>query len=322
MTSNYWLQDAQGRVLGPVGMAVLRDLVSNGRIKDVSRVSRDGRDWYPLAQVREIHELFQTSSKHQDELAEARRLRQLIEDYRTRPPSEIFGLELNADLETHRQAFFRLVKQYHPDRLPADAHADLRHAYLEIFHFLAATMAKAEADILRMQKPAPPPRVSEPTPKPKPIVQPVGQVLPAKKPPVGGVGADFVNAPTGTFKSASKGYKPEEFVGLQRREDGRIEANIRVTLENAGMFTDHKLVNLSKGGVFLAMSQRLALGTNVEVIFHFDNPQREVKARGKVIWESGGKESGIGIKFTMLTEADQQFLQSYVDMRSRALEER
>lgn len=317
MTSNYWLQDKQGRVLGPVGLVVLRDLVQNGRIKDIVRVSRDGREWFPIAQVKEINELFSGAAKHQDEIAEARRLRQLIEDYRSRQPHEIFGLEPNADLETHRQAFFRLVKQYHPDRLAPDAHAELRQSYLEIFHFLAKSMADAEAALVR----SPPRKVTEPTPLPKPIVRPVGQVLPAKPPaPVPQQAAQ--NAPTGTFKSASKGYSPNEFVGLQKRDDGRIQADIRVTLDNAGMFTDHKLVNLSKGGVFLAMANRLPLGTNVELIFHFDNPARQLKARGKVIWESGGKESGIGIKFTMLSDEDQSFLQAYVDMRARTLESR
>ena len=40
--SNYWIGDSVGRVLGPLTLQSLRELVSSGRLKAVTRASRDG----------------------------------------------------------------------------------------------------------------------------------------------------------------------------------------------------------------------------------------------------------------------------------------
>ena len=52
--SDYWLRDAAGRVLGPIGFPVLRDLVKAGRIAGVEQVSLDGKAWQPASSFREV----------------------------------------------------------------------------------------------------------------------------------------------------------------------------------------------------------------------------------------------------------------------------
>ena len=39
----YWIGDVEGRVLGPVSLDVVQDLVNTGRLTEITRVSRDGR---------------------------------------------------------------------------------------------------------------------------------------------------------------------------------------------------------------------------------------------------------------------------------------
>src|SRR5208283_5161217 len=43
MASSYWIGDAEGRVLGPVTLDIVQELVSTGRLQDVTRASTDGR---------------------------------------------------------------------------------------------------------------------------------------------------------------------------------------------------------------------------------------------------------------------------------------
>ena len=50
----YWIGDAEGRVLGPVSLDVVQDLVNTGRLMEITRVSRDGRNWGTPASFPEV----------------------------------------------------------------------------------------------------------------------------------------------------------------------------------------------------------------------------------------------------------------------------
>ena len=45
--AEYWIGDAEGRVLGPVSLDVVQDLVNTGRLTQITRASRDGQSWGP-----------------------------------------------------------------------------------------------------------------------------------------------------------------------------------------------------------------------------------------------------------------------------------
>jgi uncharacterized protein (TIGR02266 family) len=275
----YWLQDGVGRVLGPIGLDVVRDLVLADRVQSIELVSTDGRSWAPASKYREISQLLVERTRRDDDLAEAARLRNLIIEMRDKPPHEIFGLSPHDSVDAYRQAFFELVKRYHPERLPPGAHPDLAAAHDEIFHFLGATLVRIET-------------IKGATP---------GSTSSAQ-------GAAKANA------GADRRYGPEEFVGLQRSADGQARANIKVSLANAGMFTEHRVMNLSRGGFFMAGAS-LPLGSVVDVVFHFDDPPKEIKVRGKVVWESvgiGRAAAGLGIKFLTLQDPDLAFLQEFL----------
>lgn len=271
--ADFWIQDGAGRVLGPVGLGVLRDLIEAGRLAGIEKASRDGKAFGPVDAVPEVSDLIARALRHKDEQEEARRLREAIAEQRNRLPHEVFGVDAMADLETFRAAFFRLVKRYHPDRLDAESHVDLRIAHDEIFHFLASRMVEVET---------------------------------ARGEDPGGVAYRANAAP------APSTYAPGEFVGLVEHEGGPTELHVQLRESTAGILVDHDMVNIERDGIFLPVGSMLTNGTTVSVVIQVLAPAtRTIKARAKVVWNDAGnrnRPAGVGVKFLNLREDDRAVL--------------
>jgi uncharacterized protein (TIGR02266 family) len=119
-----------------------------------------------------------------------------------------------------------------------------------------------------------------------------------------------------TCAGPARPYVPEDFLGLERRQAGRVEARVKVTPAVAGMFTENRTVNLSSGGFFLATDRLVPLETRLDLILSFEAEGREVKATGVVVWANGesrrGQPRGFGVRFVMLRAADRRFLEEWV----------
>lgn len=274
---DYWIRDAQGRVLGPIGLEVLRELVKAGRLRSIRQASRDGRHFSELTSFPEvsfaIHEALQ-AQQVEESRQEARHLTEQLRAMEGKQVHEVFGLPPDASINAFRASFFALVRRFYPDRLPSEAPEELRRAYGEMFHFLSGLMSRIEQ---RAQTPAAPPH-----------------------PP---------SAPART-------YNLEDFVGWERRDDNRIHAELRITQESVGLLTEQQSANVSNGGLFLATQQLLPLGERLQLTLHFDDPVRDVSARGVVVWQNEQpaprRPRGVGVRFTHLEEADRRFLGYYV----------
>ena len=289
---NVWIRDDAGRVLGPIGLAVLRDLVAAGRIARIQAASRDGQQFLPLKEVPEIADMLAKEARRADDKLEADRIGNLLHEMKSRQPHEVFELPEGAPLDDYKSAFFRLAKQYHPQRLAPDALPELRLAYDSLFHFLAMTMAQVEVR-LAASRPA--------------------------------TGTPSAGRPAAGAPSASGRYGAENFVGLVQRPDGTPALEIRVSATTAGIFVDNALVNLTKDGVFLPLQSGLPLGSLVELTFVFDDPPRTVTGRGRVVFENvAGKtgKPGIGLKFVRLSDPDRAFLTDYVKRVQEAAKKR
>lgn len=299
--SDYWISDAQGRVLGPVGLEVLRHLVMAGRLRDLTEASRDGRNFAALTSFPEVTSLVEEARLLQraaEDREEALRLVEQIEALRGKQVHEVFGLAQNASIDAFRASFFSMVKRFYPARLPQETHEELRQAYAAMFHYLSRLMATIE------QRAVPPPA---PAPFPPPAPGRTLALAPRPKPT----------------------YDLQEFVGWERRDDNRVHADLRITLQSVGLLTEQQAVNISNGGVFLATQRLIPLGERLQLTLHFDEPMREVSARGVVVWQNEDslprQPRGVGVRFTQLDADDCRFISYYIKkarLRAAALEAR
>ncbi|MGO8971614.1 MAG: PilZ domain-containing protein [Myxococcaceae bacterium] len=315
MASSYWIGDAEGRVLGPVGLDVVQELVNTGRLQDVTRASTDGHRWGTPEQFPEILALLLHAPKPEVllelERQEAGRVWEQLRTMQGRTPHELFHIEQDASVDAYRNAFFKLVKRFYPDRVRAQAHPDLRRAYSDAFHFLSRLMVHIENELAAGRSVSALPAPSD-TPLSTPVPKPATPVhFPAAERPKPAT-RPLSRSPE---PSARHSYEAAEFVGLERRDD-RVEVTVKVTARNSAMFTQHPLVNLQSGGVFLACHTALPLGTPVELVFRFDEPAREIKARGRVILENAGADPrtpvGFGVRLVGLPAAEKNFVQAFL----------
>jgi uncharacterized protein (TIGR02266 family) len=318
MASSYWIGDADGRVLGPVSLDVVQELVKTGRLQDVTRASTDGHRWGAPEQFPEILALLLHAPKPEVlfelERQEAGRVWEHLRAMQGKAPNELFRIEQDASVDAYRNAFFKLVKRFYPDRVRAQAHPDLRRAYSDAFHFLSRLMVHIENELAAGHPVgAMPSTGATPVPAPAPkLTRPANSPTRAQPEPA----RPALIPPHRTAAPGQRAtYHPNEFVGLERRDD-RVEVTVRVNARNSAMFTQHPLVNLNSGGVFLACQTSLPLGTPVEVVFRFDEPAREIKARGRVILENAGGDPrtpvGFGVRLVTLPDSEKSFVQAFL----------
>jgi curved DNA-binding protein CbpA len=272
--SQYWTGDAVGRVLGPVTLQAIRDLVSRGRLQNLTRASTDGRNWRPLAEIPEVHEVVSSASPAQraapafgkavqptqpdpaaELAAEVARLRALS-------PREQLGVAATARVDEARLTFFSKVKQYHPTRLPPGAPPPLTKAYADMFQLLSDAMALIEKE---------------------------------KKPET----------------SPAPNYAPEQFVGWRKEKD-RIEVELELGADNASLILDWPQASVANDGFFLPCRSSLPLFQEVEVTLKFKGSNREIRGKGRVVLDHlREKVPGLGIRFLALNGDDKNFLQYF-----------
>lgn len=322
--ANYWVGDTVGRVLGPLTLQALRELVGAGRLRNAVRASRDGDTWMALQELDEIKDLLaQVKPSPSMEQQQAERLRTQLRGLQAlKSPQEVFGVKPQSTLDEVRLAFFRMAKRFSPDHLAPDTHPELRKVSEEIFNFLSQRMRDAEAAYARggtQGRPAPPVLGPSQGPPPTlaeartpPPLTPVPLRAATTPPPVAPAYRSVATKPRSTMPS----YSAEEFVGLAKRDADKIHADVRVTPKNLGMFMDHPLINLATGGLFIPVDRPLRLGTQVELTLRFEQPPRSITLRSAVIWENavddGRQPRGYGLRLSELRAEDRAFLQEFV----------
>jgi len=310
--SNYWIGDTAGRVLGPLTLQALRDLIGSGRLKKVNRASRDGTTWVPIESFDEVKDLLaKAAPSPATEQQDAERIRTQLRTLQGRKtPHEVFGMPPTCSLDELRLAFFRMAKRFSPDHLGPETHPELRRASQEMFDFLSAKMREAES------KPAPHGTPARGTPAPVRGTTPV----PVRGPPPGST-APFhpasANATQVRKQVATPSYTSDEFVGLTLRTlNDQVHADIQVTPRNVGMFVTHRMINLTSGGLFITTKRPLKVGTKVLLKLNFEQPQRTIELRTTVIWEhaldDGKQPVGYGLGLGGLRPEEKTFLQEFV----------
>ncbi|MFL5348920.1 MAG: TIGR02266 family protein [Hyalangium sp.] len=310
--ANYWIGDTAGRVLGPLTLQALRELIGSGRLRAVSRASRDGNTWTPIQEFDEVKDLLgaakpsPAADKQQAEQLRAR-MREL---QALKTPNEVFGVKPGTSLDELRLAFFRMAKRFSPEHLAPDAAQELRRASQEMFDFLSQKMREAESHPVGTPVRGTP-VVGRSTPAPVAGVRAV---------PPGSTAPFHPAAPMATpvrKQVAAPTYSSEEFVGLTlRHHNDQVHADIQVSEKNVGMFTDHRLINLSSGGIFIQTHRPLRLGTKVNLRLHFAQPARSIELKSAVIWEhaldDGRQPQGYGLGLAGLRPEEKNFLLEFI----------
>lgn len=297
--AEYWVMDEKGLVLGPVGLQVLRDIAAGSKMGHLTRASDDGKTWVPLMQLPEVAQAVLPPAmveRQQQEQREAARVTRELERIRAMPAHALFGVPAGSSARTHREGFITLAKPYHPGRLPRDVHPDLLRACMSMFQFLSTRMAEVDQQEHRAGASA--------------------SVTPSRGTPISPASG---TPPSGTPRAQS-GYADEAFVGFARTAGDRLEARVQVTPARIGIFNGHRLMNLATGGAFIPCPTPPPMGSVLEMVFHFGNPQRDVRTRAKVVCEDAGEGRGVrgfGVRFDNLSKDDQAFLQQFVRDASR-----
>lgn len=324
--ANYWIGDTAGRVLGPLTLQALRDLIGSGRLKKVSRASRDGNTWISLQDFEEVKDLVAAATPGPGaDKQQAEQIRTRLRELQAlKTPNEIFGVKPGASMDEVRLAFFRMAKRFSPEHLAPETSQELRRASQEMFDFLSQKMREAEAKPVQAGTPA---KGSAVVPRTPPPIAPKGPAavpktpVPIARPVPPGSTAPFqpaaANATPVRKQVAAPTYSSDEFVGLtMRTHNDQVHADIHVTDRNLGMFTEHRLINLASGGLFINTRRPLRLGTKVNLRLHFEQPARSIEVRSAVIWEhamdDGKQPQGYGLGLAGLRAEEKTFLQEYV----------
>jgi uncharacterized protein (TIGR02266 family) len=305
--ADYWIGDAVGRVLGPMAFEVLRDLVAFNRVRGITRVSRDGEIWVPVAEDPDLaplvaaQEVQLRSARDQES---AVNLRRTISELQRLMPHQIFGLAAEAPASDYRMGFFDLVRRCYPEPLRADADPDLRQALEDLVALLGRLMTYVEEKQRSAAEPVypgrPPAAERAPEERAKPEGRPVEMRAGARSP---------------SRLSEQLGPRRVPELVFQRGEDNAIRADVEINSDNYRIFTDSKVTNLSTGGAFIPSTDLVPMGTRVSMTFRFADAGKVVTVQGKVVfWSAGdkGQSRGFGVRFTNLGLTDQAFMTTYV----------
>lgn len=118
-----------------------------------------------------------------------------------------------------------------------------------------------------------------------------------------------------TQTTPAPSWSLDEFVGFDRRDDDKLEMRVVVTRSHAGIFSEHPLMNLSRGAMFVPTTSPPDLGTKLELVLMVGQPAREVRAAGRVAWACapGGRgQPGVGVSFTRIEADDRAYLEKFV----------
>lgn len=272
--TDYWLADSEARVLGPVGLAVVRDLALRGKLADVRAVSKDGKVFVPLREMPELAEVIGKPAQQGEAIkaqAEAtRHIREWLASTNARPTHEVFHVPANASRDAWRAAFFALVHRYVPSRLPSDATPELRLACEDAFLTLAERMVAIER-LFRAPGEEPPPPV-------------------AVAPPLA--------APTTPGKVTWRG--------------GMIHVRLHLARGDAHALTADPEANWNHDSLTVISNEKVLVNTPAEVTLSFEGHVTQIHATGRVVGVRQGHPLGFSVRMLDLGEDQRAIIRAWV----------
>ncbi len=111
-----------------------------------------------------------------------------------------------------------------------------------------------------------------------------------------------------------------------QRDSVRVPARLRIGFETYGEIRECLMSNLSRGGVFIATSEPLPMGTVLTLWIRIEESDQEISLEGEVSSHNAGpgllsEEIGMGIRFIRLSEEQEKAVENlYEHTLLRALD--
>jgi uncharacterized protein (TIGR02266 family) len=97
---------------------------------------------------------------------------------------------------------------------------------------------------------------------------------------------------------------------LNRRSSPRVSLGIPVAYRFGNTIAAALTINISRGGLAIRTTNPLAVNTALQVRFRLPGGKSEVDAQARVAWAD--RRIGMGVRFTKITESDQEQIDQYV----------
>ena len=100
--------------------------------------------------------------------------------------------------------------------------------------------------------------------------------------------------------------------GEKAREFARFEIDAYVDYTGTEVALNHRVVNISLGGVCIQSAAVEPLGTIVDLVINFPEMDTSISAQGEVVWANKEAPMDMGIRFVELDQERKDTLRKYL----------
>jgi uncharacterized protein (TIGR02266 family) len=125
---------------------------------------------------------------------------------------------------------------------------------------------------------------------------------------------------TQTVKRATAVSKSASKKAAERRGEIRAPLKVRVDCRDVDVFVSSKIMNISRGGLFVKTRRPPPRDTPLEIEFYLPAGQDPVKATGSVVWINPAASRGnailpvgVGIHFDAISSRDLKRIEAYIE---------
>lgn len=97
-----------------------------------------------------------------------------------------------------------------------------------------------------------------------------------------------------------------------KRRHKRYELEAFVDYTGREFLLNHRIYDLSMGGLRLATSETEPVGTQVDLVITFPDMDASIEIKGEVAWIKGAPDCEMGIRFAGMGMKEQKLLQEYL----------
>ncbi len=110
-----------------------------------------------------------------------------------------------------------------------------------------------------------------------------------------------------------KGMNQQEYGGIERRENTRLEMELPVTLRTRGKLIPAACLDISKGGILILTDYNEEIGEGVvEVMIDLSPKYRDVSLRGRILRFQKAIGQKVAIQFSSTDSKGQQTLENFL----------